>query len=301
MSEDDSVTEDYRPDAEVVELCQELIRIDTSNFGSEPGPGERAAAERVAELLDEVGIGCELLEPEPRRTSVVARWEPEGVDTSLPPLLVHGHLDVVPAQAADWSVPPFSGEVVDGCVWGRGAVDMKDFDAMVLSVVRARARAGAAPRRPIRLIFTADEEAGSGLGARWLVDEHPEAVEGCQQAIGEVGGYSLTVRDDLRLYLIQIAEKGMAWLNLIADGRAGHGSLRTTKTRSPSSVRPLPELAGTSGRGRSPTHSGPFWRLSPRPSTLILILIRLRRPLAGSAALRAWWGQRCRTPPIQRC
>ena len=164
MSEDDSVTEDYRPDAEVVELCQELIRIDTSNFGSEPGPGERAAAERVAELLDEVGIGCELLEPEPRRTSVVARWEPEGVDTSLPPLLVHGHLDVVPAQAADWSVPPFSGEVVDGCVWGRGAVDMKDFDAMVLSVVRARARAGAAPRRPIRLIFTADEEAGERIG-----------------------------------------------------------------------------------------------------------------------------------------
>ena len=226
MSEDDSVTEDYRPDAEVVELCQELIRIDTSNFGSEPGPGERAAAERVAELLDEVGIGSELLEPEPRRTSVVARWEPDGVDTSLPPLLVHGHLDVVPAQAADWSVPPFSGEVVDGCVWGRGAVDMKDFDAMVLSVVRARARAGVAPRRPIRLIFTADEEAGSGLGARWLVDEHPEAVEGCQQAIGELGGYSLTVRDDLRLYLIQTAEKGIAWLNLIAEGRAGHGSLR---------------------------------------------------------------------------
>ena len=102
---------------------------------------------------------------------------------------------------------------------------MKGFDAMVLSVVRARTRAGAAPRRPIRLIFTADEEAGSGLGARWLVEEHPEVLEGCQEAIGEVGGFSLTVRDDLRLYLIQTAEKGMAWLNLIAEGRAGHGSL----------------------------------------------------------------------------
>ena len=165
IGQDERVSADYRPEAEVVELCQQLIRIDTSNFGSEPGPGERAAAERVAELLDEVGIASELLEPEPRRTSVVAHWEPEGVDTSLSPLLVHGHLDVVPADADDWSVPPFSGEVVDGCVWGRGAVDMKDFDAMVLSVVRARARAGAAPRRPIRLIFTADEEAGSGLGA----------------------------------------------------------------------------------------------------------------------------------------
>ena len=217
---------EYKPEAEVVQLCQELIRIDTSNFGSDPGPGERLAAERVAELLDEVGIASELLEPEPGRTSVVARWEPEGVDTSVSPLLVHGHLDVVPANASDWSVPPFSGEVVDGCIWGRGAVDMKDFDAMVLRVVRARARAGAAPRRPIRLIFTAYEEAGAGLGARWLVEKHREVVEGCQEAIGEVGGFSLTVRDDLRLYLIQTAEKGMAWLNLIAEGRAGHGSLR---------------------------------------------------------------------------
>jgi acetylornithine deacetylase/succinyl-diaminopimelate desuccinylase-like protein len=220
------VSADYLPDAEVVELCQDLIKIDTSNFGSEPGPGERMAAERVAELLDEVGIASELLEPQPGRTSVVAHWEPEGVDTSISPLLVHGHLDVVPANADDWSVPPFSGELVDGCVWGRGAVDMKDFDAMVLSVVRARARAGAPPRRPIRLIFTADEESGGGLGSKWLVEEHREVVEGCQEAIGEVGGFSLTVRDDLRLYLIQIAEKGVAWLNLIAEGRAGHGSLR---------------------------------------------------------------------------
>ena len=216
---------DYQPDAEVVEHCQELIRIDTSNYGSDPGPGERDAAERVAELLDEVGISSQVLEPEPGRASVAARWEPEGVDRSLSPLLIHGHLDVVPANAADWSVPPFSGEIVDGCVWGRGAVDMKGFDAMVLSVVRARVRAGAAPRRPIQLIFTADEEAGSGLGARWIVDEYRDVLEGCQEAIGEVGGFSLTVRDDLRLYPIQTAEKGMAWINLIAEGRAGHGSL----------------------------------------------------------------------------
>jgi len=220
------VTANYRPDAEVVELCRDLIRIDTSNFGNDSGPGERAAAERVAELLDEVGIPSELYESAPRRTSLAADWAPDGVDRDVSPLLVHGHLDVVPANADDWSVPPFAGEVADGCVWGRGAVDMKDFDAMVLSVVRARTRAGAAPRRPIRLIFTADEEAGSGLGATWLVNEHREVVEGCEEAIGEVGGFSLTVRDDLRLYLIQTAEKGMAWLNLIADGRAGHGSFR---------------------------------------------------------------------------
>ena len=217
---------DPAPDAEVVAICSDLIRIDTSNYGQDPGPGERAAAEHVAALLDEVGISAQLYESAPRRTSLVADWSPEGVDTSLPPLLVHGHLDVVPADADDWSVPPFAGEVVDDCVWGRGAVDMKDFDAMVLSVVRARARTGRAPRRPIRLIFTADEEAGSGLGGHWLLDHHPEVVEGCEQAIGEVGGFSLTVSDDLRLYLIQTAEKGLAWLNLIADGRAGHGSFR---------------------------------------------------------------------------
>jgi acetylornithine deacetylase/succinyl-diaminopimelate desuccinylase-like protein len=225
VGEDEGVSSAYQPEAEVVGLCADLIRIDTTNFGNDSGPGERAAAERVAGLLDEVGISSELFESAPRRTSVVADWAPKGVDRSLSPLLVHGHLDVVPANADDWSVPPFAGEVVDGCVWGRGAVDMKDFDAMVLSVVRARARAGAPPRRPLKLIFTADEEAGSGLGAQWLIDQHREVLEGCEEAIGEVGGFSLTVRDDLRLYLIQTAEKGMAWLNLIAEGRAGHGSL----------------------------------------------------------------------------
>ncbi|QGN33207.1 M20/M25/M40 family metallo-hydrolase [Microlunatus sp. Gsoil 973] len=216
----------YAPDAEVVRLTSELIRIDTSNYGPEPGPGERTAAERVAELLDEVGIESRLYESEPRRTSLVASWAPDGVDASAPPLLIHAHLDVVPANAADWQLDPFAGEISDGCVWGRGAVDMKDFDAMLLSVVRARARAGVAPRRPIRMIFTADEEAGGLLGSQWLVDHHPEHLEDCPEAIGEVGGFSLTVKDDLRLYLVQTAEKGMNWLKLIADGTAGHGSMR---------------------------------------------------------------------------
>jgi len=220
------VTDAHAPDAEVVQIAADLIRIDTSNYGAQPGPGERVAAEHVAGLLDEVGIAAELYESAPGRTSLVASWAPEGVDPSLSPLLIHGHLDVVPARAEDWSVPPFAGEVVDDCVWGRGAVDMKDFDAMVLSVVRARVRSGTPPRRPLRLVFTADEEAGSGLGAHWLMDHHPEVVEGCTEGIGEVGGFSLTVRDDLRLYLVQTAEKGLAWLDLVADGRAGHGSFR---------------------------------------------------------------------------
>ena len=210
----------YDPSAEVVELCSDLIGIDTSNFGDNSGPGERKAAEHVAALLDEVGIESQLFESAPGRTSLIARWGGSSGD----PLLLHGHLDVVPAEAADWQVHPFAGEVRDGYVWGRGAVDMKDFDAMLLSVVRARTRAGAVPDRPYVLCFTADEEAGGHLGAEFLVREHADLLADCVAAVGEVGGFSTTVRGR-RLYLIEAAEKGMAWMRLTARGRAGHGSM----------------------------------------------------------------------------
>ncbi|HEY0949367.1 M20/M25/M40 family metallo-hydrolase [Nocardioides sp.] len=210
------------PAAEVVEVCRELIRIDTSNYGDQDGPGERKAAEYVAALLDEVGIEARLHESHPGRTNVLARWG--GSATDRGGLLLHGHLDVVPAAAEDWAVDPFSGEVRDGYVWGRGAVDMKDFDAMLLSVVRARQRAGRVPERPITLCFTADEEAGGHRGAQVLVDEQAEELEGCTEAVGEVGGFSATVRGR-RMYLIEAAEKGMAWMRLTARGRAGHGSM----------------------------------------------------------------------------
>jgi acetylornithine deacetylase/succinyl-diaminopimelate desuccinylase-like protein len=211
----------YDPAAEVVEICSDLIAIDTTNFGDEPGPGERKAAEHVAQLLDEVGIASEVLESEPGRTSLVARW---GGGTAEP-ILLHGHLDVVPAAAEDWAVHPFSGEVRDGVVWGRGAVDMKDFDAMLLSIVRARARAGAVPTRPVVLCFTADEEAGGAKGAGHIVRAHRELIDDCTVAVGEVGGFSTTVRGR-RVYLIEAAERGMAWVRLTARGNAGHGSMR---------------------------------------------------------------------------
>jgi acetylornithine deacetylase/succinyl-diaminopimelate desuccinylase-like protein len=160
----------YEPDAEVTQICRDLIRMDTSNYGDGSGPGERQAAEHVAALLDEVGIDSEIFEPASRRTSLVAHWgDPDSTDR----LLIHGHLDVVPAAKADWKVDPFSAELHDGYVWGRGAVDMKDFDAAILSVVRARARAGAVPSRAITLAFTADEEAGSIAGA------HPRGTALC--------------------------------------------------------------------------------------------------------------------------
>ncbi|WP_310963505.1 M20/M25/M40 family metallo-hydrolase [Nocardioides terrisoli] len=210
----------HDPAAEVVEICRDLIRIDTSNYGDAAGPGERKAAEHVAQLLDDVGIEPRLYESEPGRTSVVAHW---GGETGEP-MLLHGHLDVVPAQASDWTHDPFSGEVVDGQIWGRGAVDMKDFDAMLLSTVRARARAGAVPARPLVLCFTADEEAGGAKGAGWLVEHQRAHFDGCTSAVGEVGGFSTTVRGR-RLYLIEAAEKGMAWMRLTARGHAGHGSM----------------------------------------------------------------------------
>ncbi|HEU4566595.1 MAG TPA: M20/M25/M40 family metallo-hydrolase [Marmoricola sp.] len=212
---------DYDPAAEVVEICRDLLRIDTSNFGDSSGPGERKAAEHVAGLLAEVGIEPEVVESEPGRTSLVARWG----GTTGEPVLLHGHLDVVPAHAPDWQVDPFSGELRDGYLWGRGAVDMKDFDAMLLSLVRARARAGSVPQRPLVLCFTADEEAGGAKGAGHLVRERPDLLADCRVAVGEVGGFSATVRGR-RLYLIQAAEKGMAWLRLTARGHAGHGSMR---------------------------------------------------------------------------
>lgn len=211
----------YDPAGEVVEICRDLIRLDTSNYGDADGPGERKAAEHVAMLLDEVGIHAELFEPEPGRASLVARWGGEVGE----PVLVHGHLDVVPAQAQDWQIDPFSGEIDRGQVWGRGAVDMKDFDAMLLSSVRARASAGVLPSRPLVLCFTADEEAGGLKGAGYLVEHHRDLLADCTYAVGEVGGFSTSVRGR-RVYLIEAAEKGMAWLRLTARGSAGHGSMR---------------------------------------------------------------------------
>ena len=230
---------------EVVDICRDLIRIDTSNPGDHSGPGERLAAEHVAALLAEVGLESAVLESHPKRTSVVARIP--GRDRDRPALLVHGHLDVVPASASDWQHDPFSGEIADGCVWGRGAIDMKDMDAMMLAVVRQRLREGRAPARDIVLTFTADEEAGGKWGARWLVDNHPGLFEGVTEAIGEVGGFSLTLGRQ-RLYLLQTAEKGMAWLRLTARGTAGHGSM----VQPDNAVTELAEAIGRLGRHEWP-------------------------------------------------
>jgi acetylornithine deacetylase/succinyl-diaminopimelate desuccinylase-like protein len=212
-------------EAEVVGLASDLIRIDTTNTGDpDTVVGERVAAEYVAEKLAEVGYETTYVESGHRkRGNVIVRLA--GADSSRGALLVHGHLDVVPVDAAEWSVHPFSGTVQDGYLWGRGAVDMKDMVAMTLATARRFQREKITPPRDIIFAFLADEEAGGAYGAQWLVDNRPELFEGATEAISEVGGFSITLKDDVRAYLIQTAEKGIRWLTLRVRGTAGHGSM----------------------------------------------------------------------------
>lgn len=204
-----------------IKMCQELIRIPSVNFGEGRGD-ERAVADYVAAKLAEVGIASELIVTGENRVNVVAKIE--GSNQSRPGLVLHGHLDVVPVNAADWSVDPFGGIIKDGYIWGRGAVDMKDMDAMILAVARAWKRSGFIPDRNILIVFFADEEAGSEYGSRWLVKNRPEIFAGYSEAISEVGGFSVTLDTGDRLYFVEGAQKGINWLKLTAKGAAGHGS-----------------------------------------------------------------------------
>ncbi|WKU06057.1 M20/M25/M40 family metallo-hydrolase [Micromonospora sp. HUAS LYJ1] len=235
------------PTVEVVDLCRDLLRIDTTNTGdNDTSAGERRAAEYVAEKLAEVGVAAEIHESAPGRANLIARIP--GTDPGRDALLVHGHLDVVPADADEWSVHPFSGEVRDGYLWGRGAIDMKDFDAMVLAVVRHWQRTGVRPPRDIVLAYTADEEAGSDYGAHFLVQQHRDLFDGCTEAVGEVGGFSYSISDAQRLYLIETAEKGLDWMRLHAKGRPGHGSF----VHDDNAVTALAEAVARIGRHRFP-------------------------------------------------
>ena len=207
---------------EVVKICQDLIRIPSVNFGEGKGD-EKAVAQYIVASFGEVGISAKIYESAPNRCNVIANIE--GSDPTRAGLVVHGHIDVVPANAADWSVDPFAAEIRDGMIWGRGAVDMKNVDAMILAIVRKWARTGYKPPRNIVLAFFADEEAGMTYGSRWMAAQHPEVFAGCSEAISEVGGFSVTVGDGKRLYFVEAAQKGIHWMRLTATGRAGHGSM----------------------------------------------------------------------------
>jgi acetylornithine deacetylase/succinyl-diaminopimelate desuccinylase-like protein len=214
-----------RAEDEVVQLCSELIRFESVNTGDPDtiGDGEAQAARYIQRKLSEVGYETTYIESAPGRGNVVCRLE--GADRARGSLLIHGHVDVVPADAAEWTVDPFSGAVQDGYVWGRGAVDMKDMVAMTLAVAREFKSNGYVPPRDIIFAFVSDEEAGGTWGAQWLVDFYPELFADATEAISEVGGFSITLDDARRAYLVAAAEKGVAWAHLKATGRAGHGSM----------------------------------------------------------------------------
>ena len=222
------MTDTLTPEAEVARICRDLIHIDSSNYGDGSGPGERECAEYVMAELTDVGLAPLYVESAPGRANILVRIE--GTDRSRPGLAIHGHLDVVPANATDWQVDPFAAEVKDGCIWGRGAVDMKDMVGMMLANLRHLVTNHITPPRDIVFAFLADEEAGGVWGAEWIVRNRPELFADCSEAISEVGGYSITLQPAdggpaSRSYLLQTAEKGYAWMRLRAPGRAGHGSV----------------------------------------------------------------------------
>ena len=245
-------TEAVNPNDDVVEVVSRLIRFDTTNTGEpETTKGEAECARWIADRLAEVGYAAEYVESgAPGRGNVFARLA--GADPSRGALLIHGHIDVVPAEAAEWSVHPFSGAIKDDYVWGRGAVDMKDMVGMMIVLARQFRRDGFVPPRDLVFAFLADEEHGGKYGSHWLVDNRPDLFDGVTEAIGEVGGFSLTVprRDggERRLYLIETAEKGIRWMRLTARGRPGHGSM----VHDDNAVTALAEAVARVGRHKFP-------------------------------------------------
>jgi acetylornithine deacetylase/succinyl-diaminopimelate desuccinylase-like protein len=201
-------------------LARDLVRFPSVNWGAGRSDGEADAAGYVEAVLQRMGLQTRLFEPEPGRVSVLTRVEGR---RRGPALVLHGHTDVVPADAAGWSVDPFAGEVRDGLLWGRGAVDMKDMDAMILASLEDILASGQQPARDLVVAFFADEEAGGVLGSHWVVDRHPELFDGATEAISEVGGYSVDL-GGRRAYLLQTGEKALVWAKLTARGPAAHGS-----------------------------------------------------------------------------
>jgi acetylornithine deacetylase/succinyl-diaminopimelate desuccinylase-like protein len=199
-----------------VELLQRLIRFDTTN----PPGNEEECVEFVRGLLEEAGVETEVYAKVPGRPNLVARLK--GGDK--PPLLLQGHVDVVTTSGQNWARPPFSGELVDGYVWGRGAVDMKGPIAMLVSAfLRAKTEGTALPGDVI-LVVLADEEAGGDVGARFLAEEHAHLFEGVRYALSEFGGFSLEI-SGRRFYPIQVAEKQICWLKATVRGKGGHGAM----------------------------------------------------------------------------
>ncbi len=232
---------------ETARIARDLIRFDTTNYGEGRSNGETEAAEYLGALLEGLGLTTTYVDAAEGRTSVVARVK--GSDPSLPALVVHGHSDVVPADPANWSVDPFGGEIIDGMLWGRGAVDMKNTDAMIIGALTDILGSGGQPKRDLVIAFFSDEENGGVFGSHYLVDTHPELFAGATEAISEVGGYSVTLNGQ-RAYLLQTGEKALIWIKLIARGTAAHGS----RVIHNNAVTKLAEAVAAVGRRDWPIH-----------------------------------------------
>lgn len=202
-------------------IAQELIRFDTTNYGEGRSNGETDAAEYLGALLADLGLTPEYVDAATGRTSVITRVP--GADPSKPALVVHGHTDVVPADPTNWSVDPFGGVVRDGMLWGRGAVDMKNMDAMIVTSLQEILGSGRLPARELVVAFFSDEENGGVFGSHHVVDTRPDLFAGATEAISEVGGYSVHLNGQ-RSYLLQTGEKALVWIKLVARGTAAHGS-----------------------------------------------------------------------------
>ncbi len=223
-------------------LCQALLRMDTTN----PPGNERICAQLLEREFREVGLEPVLLEAQPARTNLVVRHRGTG---KLPPLLLTAHLDVVEADPTKWRVPPFSGDEVEGCLWGRGAIDMKNMAAMCTAIIKRLAATNTKLDRDIIFAAVADEEAGCDLGSRFLVEEHTKLVE-AEYAIGESGGFSLHL-GDTTFYPVQVAEKGFCWVRARVTGEPGHGSM----PRHDSVVTRLGEALAKLGNTQLPLHA----------------------------------------------
>jgi acetylornithine deacetylase/succinyl-diaminopimelate desuccinylase-like protein len=228
-------------------IARDLIRFETVNWGGGRSKGETEAAEYVAAKLEALGLTPQLFDAAPGRTSLVARVP--GRDPGRPAMVLHGHLDVVPADAANWSVDPFEGVVKDGMLWGRGAVDMKDMDAMILTSLGDILTSGELPARELIVTYFADEENGGVYGSHYLVDEHPELFAGATEAVSEVGGYSIDLAGT-RAYLLQTGEKALVWIKLIARGTAAHGS----RVMRDNAITKLADAVAKIGREEWPVH-----------------------------------------------
>ncbi|RZT64076.1 acetylornithine deacetylase/succinyl-diaminopimelate desuccinylase-like protein [Microcella alkaliphila] len=241
--------------SDTARIARDLIRFDTTNWGEGRSRGETEAAEYVGAILESLGLDIEYVDAADRRTSVIAKVPgsyANPVDTSRserPGLVVHGHLDVVPADPANWSVDPFGGEIRDGLLWGRGAVDMKNMDAMILTALTETLGSGRQPNRDLTIAFFSDEENGGVYGSHHLVTHRPELFAGATEAISEVGGYSVEIGGK-RAYLLQTGEKALIWIRLRARGVAAHGS----RVIPNNAVTKLAEAVVALGREEWPLH-----------------------------------------------